>query len=269
MRPVHYCSLIPVYLESIFKDKTNDDPIVLSSATGCLYKHDNKIYLITNWHVLSGRHSINRKILNPNLATPEIIKVHFPLDSDTTQQINKDFELKNSNDEFLWLEHHESNKIDVGILEIDPPNGIATKYISDLPNSTNPVGEDYFFVTQDVWVIGFPRGIRAGGMPLWKSATIATEPIVSTKEHLHKVILDTATREGMSGSPVLYVNKTLSKVRFDGTNHTVDLPSVKLMLGIYSGRIAGDDELAAQLGIAWKQECILEIIVSGRNYIEK
>lgn len=69
MRPVHYCSLIPVFLELIFKDKTNDDPIVLSSATGCLY----------------------------------------------------------SNDDFLWLEHPKSNKIDVGILEIDPPTCLTVR----------------------------------------------------------------------------------------------------------------------------------------------
>lgn len=69
----------------------------------------------------------------------------------------------------------------------------------------------------------------------------------------------------MSGSPVLYVNKTLSRLCSDSSSQMVDFPSVKVLLGIYSGRIAGSDELAAQLGIVWSAEAIVEILKTGRR----
>lgn len=71
----------------------------------------------------------------------------------------------------------------------------------------------------------------------------------------------------MSGSPVLYVNKTLSRLSFDDAPQEVDFPSAKALLGIYSGRIAGNDELAAQLGIVWAAEAIVEILTSGKRYV--
>jgi hypothetical protein len=269
MRPIHYCSLFPLFIETITINKKTKDQIVLSQATGCLYQDEDSTYLITNWHVLSGRHSHSRDILHSQGGLPEIIKAYFPLETNPTTQKAIEFSLKSENEEYLWLEHPSSNAVDVGALKICLPDGIATKPINNIAFKKGVSSEDWFFVTQDVWVIGYPKGIRVEGLPIWKSATIASEPIVSSKANNHKLILDTATREGMSGSPVLFVNKSLSRVQFDGTSHEVDCPSVKVLLGIYSGRVAGNDELSAQLGIAWMCDCIPEIIAGKQIYKEK
>ncbi|MBU1012959.1 MAG: serine protease [Bacteroidetes bacterium] len=248
------------------KNKISGGNITISRATGCLYTSNDCIYLVTNWHVLSGRHTQTKQTLDSKGGLPEIIRVHFPVDGNITEQITCEYKLTNDNKEYIWYEHPLSNEVDVAALKIQPPEGIATIPINEIIDPAPTYRKDFFYVTQDVWVIGFPMGIRISGLPIWKSATIASEPSISSASNKYKIILDTATREGMSGSPVLFVNKHLTRIKFDNVKHEVDLPSVKVMLGIYSGRIAGDDELAAQLGIVWSCECIPELIKAKRIY---
>ena len=263
----HFCSLYSVYLEILCANKIDGTEIVLSNATGCLYKYREKCYLITSWHVLSGKNSITGKSLNSYLATPEFIRVHFPVDGNVTEEIVRTYELVATDGGFNWIEHSKSGAIDVAALEIEIPEGIAT---FDIAEATKVPGlgqkDEFFYVTKEVWVIGFPKGIRRGGLPIWKRATIASESSSEKGFSESRTILDTATREGMSGSPVLYVNSNLSRLSFDNRKQEVLFPSVKLLLGIYSGRIAGDDELAAQLGIVWNSDCIPEIISLNLKY---
>lgn len=70
----------------------------------------------------------------------------------------------------------------------------------------------------------------------------------------------------MRWSIVFFVNKNLTKIKFNNAQHTVDVHSVKVMIGTYSGRIAGNDELTAQLGMAWSCECLLELITANKFY---
>lgn len=242
----------------------------MSVATGCLYRYGDQTYLITNRHVLSGRNSLTGEPMHSCLALPGHLAVHFPLDGAITRQTVATYDLKDSAGGFRWLEHPLSGAIDVGALPIDIPPGAATFHINDALQAHGMAArEDFFFVSQDVWVIGFPRGIRVNGLPIWKRATIASEPRFSPEALKHRILLDTATREGMSGSPVLYVNKTLSPLTFDGREQEVDFPSARVLLGIYSGRLADSDELAAQIGIAWGAECIEEIILARKLYEEQ
>lgn len=60
-------------------------------------------------------------------------------------------------------------------------------------------------VATDVFVLGYPKGISGGGeFPIWKRASIATEPDIQLGT-LPKMLVDTATREGMLGAPVIAV----------------------------------------------------------------
>jgi hypothetical protein len=269
MRPPHYCSLYPVFLEVIKESEVDHSDLVLSTATGCLYKRQDDVFLISNWHVFTGRHAETFEVLDgKSAALPDRIRAYFPKAGNVDEQIIETYPLQDVTGKRLWFEHPQSKAVDVGALPILPPPGIATHFVSDAL-ATHALGprEDFFFVSQEVWAIGFPMGIRVGTLPVWKRATIASEPRYSSAANLHKVLLDTATREGMSGSPILFVNKSLTPITFDGSDQDVDLPSVKVLLGIYSGRIAGKDELAAQIGIAWDAECIGEIIEARQTLV--
>ena len=240
----------------------------LGSATACLYEEAGATYLITNWHVFSGLHAQDLVALDQTTALlPSSIKVHFPQENAIDNPIVQTYSLQDSAGRHLWFEHPLKNKVDVAALPIEPPSPVATRSLNDsLRQPGLAPKEDFFYVTQEVWVIGFPKGIRVGGLPVWKRSTIAAEPGFSSSTDKHKVLLDTATRDGMSGSPVLHVAGSPSPMTFDGSNQEVDFPPSKCLLGIYSGRIAGSDELSAQLGIVWRAEAIPEIIAARTRY---
>ena len=113
----------------------------------------------------------------------------------------------------------------------------------------------------DVYVLGFPFGISEGeGFPIWKRASIASEPIIDIQDR-PLMYIDTASRSGMSGSPVIY--KERRGVAICDTHPT---KATKIshffmeFIGVYSGRIGADDEFKAQLGRVWKKRVIDEII---------
>lgn len=73
------------------------------------------------------------------------------------------------------------------------------------------------------------------------------------------MLIDTATRAGLSGSPVIMQRVGIH----GGTGGVLSADTIfgriRNFVGIYSGRI-GDDELKAQLGIVWKARVISEIV---------
>jgi hypothetical protein len=78
---------------------------------------------------------------------------------------------------------------------------------------------------------------------------------------LPKMLADTATRKGMSGSVVLADHFILGPYKLaDGTDMPQSFISRRQsILGVYSGRL-GADHIQAQLGIVWKKRVIDEII---------
>ncbi len=123
------------------------------------------------------------------------------------------------------------------------------------------------YVSQDVYIVGFPFGlIPHAPVPIWKRGTIALDPAFDA-DNLPTMLVDTATREGMSGSVVLarhtVVNKRYSKR--DGGITTLPVPYAELdvVIGIYSGRHYPDHE-KAQLGIVWKRSAIELTVTAGR-----
>jgi hypothetical protein len=130
----------------------------------------------------------------------------------------------------------------------------------------NKVGDLVDFevmVGDDVFVLGFPLGLHGGGpFPIWKRASIASEPEIDL-DGLPKLLIDTATRKGMSGSPVIAVRRGLTNPRgTSGFSDATIIGMAETFLGIYSGRV-DDDPLGAQIGIVWKASVVEEIISAG------
>jgi hypothetical protein len=96
-------------------------------------------------------------------------------------------------------------------------------------------------------------------LPIWKRASIGTEPLIDL-DGVPKVMIDTATREGMSGSLVLARHDLSGPyTKKDGTTVQSFRTRLDQVLGVYSGRI-GEKDIKAQLGIVWKARVINEII---------
>ncbi len=147
--------------------------------------------------------------------------------------------------------------------------------------------------------MGFPRAIGNGAWPVWKRASLASEPTQSLTlarkpdRPLRAVLVDGAFMEGLSGSlairksafPAILTEKGLIRPLWNDRDGT---PFWYSLVGVYSGRAlengcgkhtsgkeeqgtdkakagqSDEDELAkARLGIVWKAELLLEVLRHG------
>lgn len=159
-----------------------------------------------------------------------------------------------------WLEHPKWRRTaDVIALRIGPLDGAR---LFNQPINTHAFDNFEPAVGYDAFVIGFPMHMDgSSGFPIWKRASIATEPDIDLNE-LPKLLIDTGTRKGMSGSPVIAVRRGVIKPRGSKDVRDTIFGEGKEFLGVYGGRI-GDDEMGVQLGVVWKASVVSEIISSG------
>ncbi|AMO70941.1 hypothetical protein AZE99_02895 [Sphingorhabdus sp. M41] len=185
-----------------------------------------------------------------------------------------------------WLVHPEYfERVDVAIIELsDDSLSTFLAHHSALRLATDPINKlDWFdfepAVGDEAFVLGFPLSLNRGhGFPLWKRATIATEPSFNISD-LPLTLFDTATRRGMSGSPVFLRRSGLTYPRGvtppqNSIGGDAVLGEVNCFYGIYSGRIIDvdlneeDNEFQAQLGRVWKASVIQEILAGGAKGIQ-
>lgn len=160
----------------------------------------------------------------------------------------------------LWYEHPTWGRlVDVAAVDVtEVTQGFQIKTANDLESNAQLDA----MASQDVFVVGFPFGLIANApAPVWKRGSIALDPSFDP-ENLPKMLIDTATREGMSGSVVIarhiFVGRSYRKK--DGNmSEPVLYARLDVVAGIYSGRHYPDLE-RAQLGIVWKRSAIEETV---------
>ena len=231
----------------------------IGTGTGFVYQKNDDLYLITNWHVASGRDRFSSKPLHSSSKTPEALRPMFWVKGKSHTWKAHDVPLVDRDGNPLWYQHPKNGqKIDVAALPFTCPQGLKVHPINKLPSTSNMVVE----AGQDVFILGYPLNIRAGGaLPVWKRGSIASEPIVDLDD-LPLLLVDTATYTGMSGSPV--IAKEVYHYRgLDGHLHIDHNASTHyLLVGVYSGRRKGLDGELSQLGEVWKTQVIEEIIAA-------
>ena len=78
MPEIDQFSLTAVPLELFNKNHKLGTETLLGVATSFVWKHhDNKHFLITNWHVVSGRDAQTRKYLKSHGGRPNMIRARF------------------------------------------------------------------------------------------------------------------------------------------------------------------------------------------------
>ena len=158
-----------------------------------------------------------------------------------------------------WIIHPKfGNKVDVGIIDLGKLDFDGELYNIPANSSTEWVKFSPS-IADDAYVVGFPKGMDGGhGFPVWKRASIASEPVFDI-DKLPLIYVDTATREGMSGSPVIVMRRGFTMPDDAKDFGDASLGESMSFLGVYSGRV-GDDPLGVQLGMVWKAKVIDEII---------
>jgi len=226
----------------------------LSTATAFVVEH-NGPHLITNYHVVAARNPITGDNLHPSGAWPdEVIVLHNVAGQLGAWQPRKE-PVRNAAGP-LWLEHPtHGRRVDVVALPLTQLSGVKLHAHSLDKGVDLAIG-----VAQGVSIIGFPFGQTGGGLlGVWVQGTIATEPSINFDE-LPCFLVDSRTRPGQSGSPVLLYRDGGMIPMADGGVSMFAGPIEKL-LGVYSGRINEQSDL----GIVWRREVIAEIIDGGNR----
>lgn len=243
----------------------------MSTGTGFVYEYNSKLYLITNGHNLTR--------VNPDTNERIINSAAFPIKIKTKARIIPKEAPESFTAVFFDIDLYDDEDYKKPKWFIHPTHGYKVDVIAipfadlaEIPEHVKlfPINrykfDDNFEieVADDVFILGYPFDITGGKeLPIWKRGTISTEPFIDIN-NLPKFLVDTATRSGMSGSPVIMQRNGFHG--FNGKQMTGNeiFGLIRLFAGVYSGRIGADDNFQTQLGVVWKTEVIEEIIVGKR-----
>jgi hypothetical protein len=242
-------------------------------ATGFFWRHGQNIYLVTNWHVVTGKNIFTGQFMKHGWCADSIV-IHFVVEEVPTLPItpapgspNRQFGIReielplcHDYNEPPWIQHQNifDWNIDIAIL----PMTAAAR--ADDPKIV--CVNDYTFaqllhlVGSDVLVVGHPLSAERGNYPLtfpvWKRGSIASEPLLPWNMK-PAFLVDVRTSEGMSGSPVFrraYGPTIMADLTIADRNVVCSE-----FMGVYSGRLY-DDERNASIGLVWHRNLIDEII---------
>lgn len=233
-----------------FNEKT------LSTATCFFWKSGIATYLVTNWHNLSGKNALTGKHLDKiHASEPDRLSFFGYRDLNFQEIVEATVLLHDKYGRPEWLEHplHGKN-VDVVCLKLAPPVARCVFPINQFIKKKLSTS-----ITDEVFVLGYPLGISLSRTPIWKRATIASEPGLDA-DNLPKFFIDTASAKGMSGAPIV------RRTNFDSIGWSQIQVSAEILydvVGVYSGRVIHNGSLDAQLGIGWKTATIEEIIAGA------
>jgi hypothetical protein len=238
-------SVKPLYLETYLGTSRT------GIATGFVVKRNDSCYLITNWHVVTGRTPLNNQPLSASgIVGPDIVKVWFHTQSLGSWR-SLDIHLMDEQGWGLWLEHALGRQVDVIAIPIQVPADINI-YEIDLGLADFDL---MLYPSESVSIIGFPEGLTSGGrFPIWKTGHIASDIDIDWGGK-PAFLIDATTKSGMSGSPVI-----AKRVSIYQTSKGNVVGNAVKFLGVYSGREISTSGI--EVGFVWKPKVISDILSS-------
>ncbi|HKO51980.1 MAG TPA: serine protease [Polyangiaceae bacterium] len=238
----------------------------LTNATGFVVRRGGVAFVVTNVHVVTGKHSDTGAKLAANQPPPDLLTICCHV----TEEMRighgvwtyRDERLVGEAIEPLWYEHptkdlrewphpetFDERVVDVAVLPLKETESVELYEVSLESEEPNVFIRPGLTVS----IIGFPFGDSTGGyFPIWKTGHIASDFDRSANERYF--LVDASTREGMSGSPVIF--RPLGPYLGASGEVLVGDGDTSFFLGIYSGRIRPD----ADIGIVWRAKVIAEVL---------
>ncbi len=266
--PIDPHSLCCTPIELLSKDGHDT---ALNTATGFFWKHKNQAYLITNWHVLSGRNPFTGKILNQGYTPSKINCYGTSLESKNGQ-----ISIGRTRLTITFGPHMEKTLEKPPMLAGSPVDIAAIMFPNELlfgrdESRTGFVGanaascfineNNQRILTQagdDCFILGYPLQNYTGGMfPIWKRGSIASDVSFGV-DNRPMFLVDAATTSGMSGSPILRRATTIT-ANNQGISAIQEF-HIYEFIGVYAGRLQNKELLATNLGYAWYQILIPDVI---------
>ena len=252
---IDLCSTVPLFVEAWFGERK----LAVGTAFTWLLP-DTGLALVTNWHVTTGRNNETGQCLNKHGGVPDHLRVHVPHTERRDAPHIVTVATTDTDSEPLWTEHPDRGRaVDVVALAFDPPAGLNL-----MPLNVLPMAALKQRIGMPVFILGFPFGRMGIGMPVWKQATLASEPFLSPDGDHPYLIVDTASRPGMSGSPVIQRIHGAVALETGESGTIADGDGAFNFIGVYSGRFHTEDGEEAQLGRVWPRVLVDEILATHR-----
>jgi hypothetical protein len=239
--------------------KTTQIHCFIAQATGFVVEHEEKYYLITNWHVLAHRDPLTSRYFSSEGNTPNRVHIYHHTNEDSEMWFKQGEELLDDEGKSRWLQQQrESGFADVVALPLKstPPGCTSLKFCPvDLSTTVDDNDIDPGML---VYIIGYLEGINVGsgeclggiphgGWPIWITGHIACDPGLDYQGR-PVYLINASTGGGLSGAPAF--------VRVNGTMKFLGVHSSG-MVSKYSGeRVNG-------MGEVWRAKIIKEILSSA------
>ncbi|MER8008578.1 serine protease [Streptomyces sp. NPDC094149] len=265
-RRIHTLSYAALHIEAWYRSRGDADDKTLGPATGFLVGIPGDYWLVTAWHVLSGRRSDTGEVMSKSGLCPDYIRVRFANEEDLAP-IHVTYDLYDDESQNTpRFSSSSDHRIDVAAIHIgDVPRSAVD---AAMPNTWPTLRELSprerraqlgseadtpipLRITDRLFVLGFPFG-NTGSWPfaVWTAAPVASEPLAGWNG-LPGFLLDSRTRPGQSGSPVVMHIRPGEPVVADGAVHLHE-ESVTALIGIYSGRL----DPTSDLGMVWTTDAL-------------
>jgi hypothetical protein len=263
----------PLSFSSVKLDLFSKDGLRLKSASGFVVETENKHYIITNWHILSGKDFPVRD--QQEIApTPYLLKTSIhnyggqgehraPLSWGAWHKVT--IPLYDASGAPTWIERRANDADLVAVpIQLNDPlrliqalsafqsktteinlNGNYWTRMSVIPISTIDTEVDYC-PPDPIHVIGYPHGWAPAGpdkssSAFWRTSWVASEIHEPGMVQGNIFFIDPCAPEGMSGSPVIGMKNDQLK-----------------LLGVYSDRSV--PEAGVKVGLVWEAWLIKELI---------
>lgn len=254
---------------------TSGEETKIGNGTGFIYRWGDSDFLITNWHVVTGRHPDNpAALLHGYPDSPARMRIHMAGRNEPLRFLPLDPDMELYRDgEPVWIE----TSVGGALLDLV---AIPMKFSGDAMlvrvNDINVCSDEPLGVLHDVVIVGYPFGIMPENpFPIWKRASIASEPRIAIGS-MPKFYLDAPGRPGMSGSPVFRLSSgaVLSSDEHRGMREAMESGSsldliaampdltgrhqrvILQLVGIYSGSVGNEQLSDMRLGVTWHASCL-------------
>jgi hypothetical protein len=237
---------------------------VIGRGSAFFWKHNGLPFLITNWHVVSGRNLFTGEQLSTRAFIPERIRffgMTYKMDGLHVRFFRQAWVLTLDEQARELLDRPpQANTVDVDLWGLPIPQDCV---LDRDPNRTGFRGSEYMssFVNDhvvaeiatragdDCFVLGYPLGNYAGLMPpLWKRGSIASDTNIGV-DNRPMFLVDGSTTSSMSGSPVF--RRVSTGFSRDPHNNAVVENVNFAFLGVYAGRLQSAELAQTGIGYAW------------------
>ncbi|WP_421329853.1 S1 family peptidase [Aeromonas veronii] len=252
----------------------------IGCGSGFFHVRNGMTFLITNWHVLTGRDPTNpQNTIDGYQGSPSGFSFHHSRKSNKNHFIPSPIFNLYSDGKPNWFEVDADKIYDIAAIKIDIPTD-SDVYIEPIEKFTDSIGDKNIYVGGDVVIVGYPFGINASNpFPVWKHAYIASEPSILI-DGVPKMFIDSPGLPGMSGSPIYKISKgvslpgeTVDAIKNFTDFRKIDIgqiqnapeTSVLSFVGIYSGSLGNGSLEKMRLGFAWHAALVDIMFTKPRN----